>query len=384
MNTDTDISDSGFVDPDSVSFEWSDITLMQARQHSVLYRAKRYGRWFVLKTLPAEQQSLTDCRLVQEREFRLGVQLVHPNIVATYSLEEVDGVGRCLVLEAVDGVTLAQWLKDHPCKHARQRAVEQLLDAVEYLHGHQLVHRDLKPSNILITRNGNNLKLIDFGLSSTDDIVAATPNDIQEDLVRLADLLALFDLPAQRTIIAHCKQRQYANICALRRAMERHLCLRHRIPIVALVAALAVAVCAMGWKMHQQSTSERRAQERREAMLADVNAVCDRESERLLTIADDEKYREFATAKFFLNCRSVILRDSLGKVYPTSDAVLNSLCFSTFDNRFNALQMQFAEHVKSFPSMLEAYKNGEISATEYARLSKELSELYNQPSASEK
>ena len=376
MNTDPDISDSGFVDPDSVSFEWSDITLMQARAHSVLYRAKRYGRWFVLKTLPAEQQSLTDCRLVQEREFSLGVQLVHPNIVATYSLEEVEGIGRCLVLEAVDGVTLAQWLSAHPCKHARQRAVEQLLDAVEYLHGHQLVHRDLKPSNILITRNGNNLKLIDFGLSSTDDIVAATPNDIQDDLVRLADLLALFDLPAQRIVIARCKQRQYANICALRRSMERHLCLRHRIPIVALVATMAVALCVMGWKMHQQSTTERQAQERQEAMLADVNAVCDVESERLLAIADAEKYSEFATAKFFLNSRFAILRDSLGKVYPPENAVLNSLCFSTFDNRFNALQMQFAEHVKSFPSMYEAYKNGEISAAEYARLSKEFSDLY--------
>jgi serine/threonine protein kinase len=376
MNTDLDISDSGFVDPDSVSFEWSDITLMQARAHSVLYRAKRYGRWFVLKTLPVEQQSLTDCRLVQEREFSLGVQLVHPNIVATYSLEEVEGIGRCLVLEAVDGVTLVQWLSAHSCKHARQRAVEQLLDAVEYLHGHQLVHRDLKPSNILITHNGNNLKLIDFGLSSTDDIVAATPNDIQDDLVRLADLLALFDLPAQRTVIARCKQHQYANICALRRAMERHLCLRHRIPIVALVAAMAVALCVMGWKMRQQLTTERQAQERQEAMLADVNSVCDVESERLLTIADAEKYSEFATAKFFLNSRFAILRDSLGKVYPPEDAVLNSLCFSTFDNRFNALQMQFAEHVKSFPSMYEAYKNGEIFPAEYARLSKEFSDLY--------
>ena len=376
MSNIPDISDSGFVDPNSVSFEWTDITLLQARQHSVLYHAKRYGRWFVLKGLPAEQQHLTDCRLVQEREFRLGVQLVHPNIVATYSLEDVKDIGRCIVLEAVDGVTLSQWLATHPSKQARQRAVEQLLDAVEYLHAHQLVHHDLKPSNILITRNGSNLKLIDFGLSSTDDIVAATPNDIQDDLMHLADLLRLFDLPAQRSVIRRCKQHRYSNVSALRRDMTQHLHLQRIVPIVVLIVGMAVAIGVMGWSMYQRTTTERRAQQRQEAMLADVNAVCDRESERLLAIADAEKYSEFATAKFYLNSRFIILRDSLAKVYPADDAVLNSLCLSTFDNRYNTLQMQFAKHIKTTPSALDAFRKGDITVDEYTRLSKELSELY--------
>ena len=43
------------------------------------------------------------------------------------------------------------------------------MDALEYIHGKQTAHRDLKPSNIMITRNGQHVKLIDFGLSDTDD-----------------------------------------------------------------------------------------------------------------------------------------------------------------------------------------------------------------------
>jgi serine/threonine protein kinase len=51
------------------------------------------------------------------------------------------------------------------------RFFNELLDAMEYFHSKQIIHRDLKPSNILITNNGNNVKIIDFGLSDTDDYV---------------------------------------------------------------------------------------------------------------------------------------------------------------------------------------------------------------------
>ena len=97
--TETEYPDSGFIAAGDVSALWQEITPLQVRRHSVLYRGKRYGRWFVLKGLPAEQQSLTDFRLQQEREFRVGIGLVHPNIAGTYSLEEVPGIGRCIVME---------------------------------------------------------------------------------------------------------------------------------------------------------------------------------------------------------------------------------------------------------------------------------------------
>lgn len=51
---------------------------------------------------------------------------------------------------------------------ARRRAVGQILDAIAYFHLQGVVHRDLKPSNILITDNGADVKIIDFGLSDAD------------------------------------------------------------------------------------------------------------------------------------------------------------------------------------------------------------------------
>lgn len=97
------------------------------------------------------------------------VQLDHPNIVRVSSKEVNEEFGPCIVMEYIDGVTLDQFLDTKPSRQARRKVVDQLVDALAYIHGKQIVHRDLKPSNILITRNGNNVKIIDFGLSDADD-----------------------------------------------------------------------------------------------------------------------------------------------------------------------------------------------------------------------
>lgn len=43
--------------------------------------------------------------------------------------------------------------------------VEKLLNIVAYLHDQKVVHRDIKPANLLISNDGKNLKLIDFGVA---------------------------------------------------------------------------------------------------------------------------------------------------------------------------------------------------------------------------
>ena len=199
-------SSSSFIVPAEFSSEWRDVTLVQRHSHTLIYTATRYGRRFLLKTLSPDVASLTDYRIQQEQEFQLGVQLVHPNIAATYSLEQVDGVGRCIVQEWIDGVTLGEWVSVKQSNAVRERIFTQLLDALEYLHGLQLVHHDLKPDNILITRNGANVKLIDFGLSATDATVSPVPNDPRRDIEALGKLLPLL-LPKRYLRIArNCRR----------------------------------------------------------------------------------------------------------------------------------------------------------------------------------
>ena len=235
-------SSSGFIVPADFSSEWRDITLTQTRSRTQIYTASRYGRRFVLKGLTSETASLTDYRLQQEQEFQLGIQLVHPNIAATYSLEEIDGVGRCIVQEWIDGLTLGEWLRTKPSKAARKRVFSQLMDALEYIHSLQLVHHDLKPDNILITRNGANVKLIDFGLSATDATITSVPNDPRKDIEAL-----------QRLFPDICPQGHFANISALRKVLNRRNRLMFLLPVLlsAILLAAAAALFYISWQERQ-------------------------------------------------------------------------------------------------------------------------------------
>ena len=216
-----DMSSSGFICPAEFSAEWHDINLLQERTYTTIYTALRYGRRFVLKTLSSTCAELTDYQLQQEQEFQLGVQLVHPNIAAVYALEQIDGVGRCIVQEWIDGVTLGEWLSTKPTKAARERVVTQLLEAIDYLHGLQLVHHDLKADNILITRNGTNVKLIDFGLSAIDATLSPIPNDPKRDIQRVGQLIEIIVPNKYGRIVRKCKKGDFSTINAIQMAIYK-------------------------------------------------------------------------------------------------------------------------------------------------------------------
>ena len=165
-----DISTSGFV-PSSeyaVSGRFSEYSELPSRGYCRLFKAQRNGQWFVLKALKPEYQQDPMYQGMIEKEFDLMMQLNHPNVVRIYSKEEDSVVGICMVMEYVDGRTLGDFLAENQSRNVRDSVARQILEAIGYCHGKQIIHRDLKPSNILVTYNGNRVKLIDFGLSDSD------------------------------------------------------------------------------------------------------------------------------------------------------------------------------------------------------------------------
>ena len=98
------------------------------------------------------------------REARLLAAVQHPNIATIFGTFEDSGV-RCLVMELVDGETLAQRLG--PGRMAVPEALgiaRQIATALEAAHRKGIVHRDLKPANVMVSPEGW-VKVLDFGLA---------------------------------------------------------------------------------------------------------------------------------------------------------------------------------------------------------------------------
>ena len=161
---------SGFIFPPvgDVSESYTEISELSSSGFNILLRAKRNGQWWILKALAPDVCHDSTYLQLQQKEYDILARLDHPGIVKVEGLEEVEGYGRCIVMEWVDGMTLDEWLaQKHSCAE-RSQIVRQLLLVMEYVHDQQIVHRDLKPSNIMVARNGGTIKLIDFGLSDAD------------------------------------------------------------------------------------------------------------------------------------------------------------------------------------------------------------------------
>ena len=136
---------------------------------SRLLSAVRYGKRYMLKCLKPDFAFTPVYRQALMKEFEIGLQLDHPNICRTISMEPVEELGECIVMEYVDGENLETAVTSGTFTEEKARKIAaQLLDAMEYMHAKQTVHRDIKPSNIMVTHRGGDVKLIDFGLSDSE------------------------------------------------------------------------------------------------------------------------------------------------------------------------------------------------------------------------
>ena len=170
---DSDLN-SGFIEEDNINIanQFSNFELIHNSKngYSELYKAKRYGKWYVLKRLTDKEKDNPRYQSLLEKEFDIAIHLSHQNVVQTVTFEDIPQLGLCIVQEFIDGVTWNDFFsKNNISKKETFRIIGELCDALAYIHNKQIVHRDIKPNNILITRDGHHVKLIDFGLADKDD-----------------------------------------------------------------------------------------------------------------------------------------------------------------------------------------------------------------------
>jgi eukaryotic-like serine/threonine-protein kinase len=104
------------------------------------------------------------------REARATARIGHPAIVRVFDFGQTDTGQPFLVMELLEGISLATWLNTRGPMSPAQ-AVQMLLPiagALAAAHARGIVHRDIKPANIIAVRDeaGTYMpKIVDFGIA---------------------------------------------------------------------------------------------------------------------------------------------------------------------------------------------------------------------------
>lgn len=125
----------------------------------------------------------TDAKLIRfQREAQSMSNLHHENLVRASDFGIFDEKYPYLVMDWIEGPTLADFLKKRGCLPLEE-ALELLIPicfAMDYVHESGIVHRDLKPGNIILARSANGTsvpKVVDFGIAKIqlgDDVDGQT------------------------------------------------------------------------------------------------------------------------------------------------------------------------------------------------------------------
>ena len=348
--------------------------------YSVLYSVLSGERKLFLKALNRDQGVLTENLARLQREYRLLERLYgNEHVVRCIGWREDAEVGPCIVMEYVDGATLSDFLKTSPSNKEKKRILGELLDALAFVHSHQVVHNDLKPENILITRNGHNVKLIDFGYADSDsnrdkatggteayaapELANREQTDVTSDIFSLGFVIKALFPHRYGGVVRKCQRKEaakrYQRVSEI--GKEIHRC---EFSIWLILVALVMALVVLSWPVKK---------------VEDDSASTQMESVPQVVAAPDTAVVVQEQRDTVVMEQSNPVKQSHTKTKKEEPVVSNPVVVLNLDSIHEAYQVLYKRFEKEIQ---DGMKSGEIAYWDYGEIYKdrfalEMEELHN-------
>ncbi|MFO0618281.1 MAG: serine/threonine-protein kinase [Polyangiaceae bacterium] len=139
---------------------------------SVYVARHRIGRVAAIKILHAHLQTNVELCERFQREALAVNRFDHPAAVPVMDVDVTEDGAPFIVMEFVEGETIAQRMKRGPIPIPELLDLAgQLLDVLAAAHARGIVHRDIKPENLLLDRGTGKLRVLDFGAAKFEGSV---------------------------------------------------------------------------------------------------------------------------------------------------------------------------------------------------------------------
>lgn len=104
-----------------------------------------------------------------QREEQIGLRLRHPYILRIVPIPDEKKSRMYMAMEYLEGQTLGSLMRSvKPLPVADSlKIIARVCEAMEFMHGHDVVHRDLKPDNLMICSDGS-IRIMDFGIAKIE------------------------------------------------------------------------------------------------------------------------------------------------------------------------------------------------------------------------
>ena len=133
-------------------------------------KATRDGAPVMLKALKSEYKDKSQFQTLLRKEFETVSKLDHANILKEMQLIDDPQYGKAIVEEFVDGRPLNDYLAENHSVEEKLNIIRQIASAIGYANERNIQHRNLKASNVLIAKQGDEVKVIDFRMPFADDL----------------------------------------------------------------------------------------------------------------------------------------------------------------------------------------------------------------------